>query len=515
MTNSHSVAPGGPAPEPPRREHSEPRPRSTWDRLSLIVQFTLSIGIAVGALVYLMWSGAHAHPEDEGKRPAPPEEVVQEAGPMLIRIKPGTPLDARLQVAVVQAAWLRAPVLPVTGTCQASLRTEPQLPAGAVGLAVSPLGPNPFAAACHLATGGSNDAWQFATPDLLNAFSDWQKAVVDVQFQRNQLASIKEAAEFRVTAQKEVVERMENLVKAGTHTLKDLVAERVNLKTFEIQGKREVHEAENALKVARKTETTLARQLQQAGLEPTLLRHAALEGEVVVAEVPERAVSRVKLGMTCAVKFFAVPDRVFVGKVSAIAPVVTKEKRVLNVQFTVRDPEYLVRPGMFAEIGLGTDARERPLMPADGVLHVENKDYALVQVKKETWKVTEVQVGEARPGFTLTEESFAAHRAAKVPDRVLSKLFGLKDQVFETPEQLWERVAAALTKEEQKTHQNLVASKVQRGMYVEVLAGVKDGDVVLGKGAILLKPVVVRALQAAEPGPAVVASADLQGGQRP
>ena len=48
----------------------------------------------------------------------------------------------------------------------------------------------------------------------------------------------------------------------------------------------------------------------------------------------------------------------FTGKVSGISPVISKEKRVLNVQFTVKDPDGIVRPGMFAEIGLGTDKRK-------------------------------------------------------------------------------------------------------------------------------------------------------------
>jgi hypothetical protein len=477
-----------------------------------VIQFAVALALVGGAFVYLLWSGAHVPSPGEDARPKPPDEVVQEAGPLTIHIRPGTPLDKKLQVATVQAAWLRAPVLPVTGTCQASLRTEPQLPAGAVGLAISPFGPSPFAAAGHIATGGGNDAWQFATPDLLNAFADWQKAVVDVQFQKNQLTTIRETAVFRVESQKEVVERMANLVKAGTHTLKDLVAERVTLKNYEIQGKREVYEAENALRTARKAETTLARQLQQAGLEPTLLRHAALEGDVVVAEVPERAASRVKLGMTCAVRFLALPDRVLAGKVSAIAPVVSKDKRVLNVQFTVQDPGNEVRPGMFAEIGLGTDAREKALMPADGVLHVGDSDYALVRVNKDTWRVTRVQVGEARPGFLLPDESFAALRAAAVPDAVLAKLNGLRGRVFETPEQLAERLAA-LAGADWARYRDRLLTQVKREQYVEVLAGVQDGDVVLGKGAILLKPVVARVLQAA-PSPGVVLAADAAGGRR-
>jgi cobalt-zinc-cadmium efflux system membrane fusion protein len=381
--------------------------RSNRDRISLFLQLTLSLAIAGSVFGYLIWSGTAAPRADDEKRPSRPEETVQVVGPGLIRIRPGTPLDDKLdQTAKVRAAWLTAPLLPVTGTSSASLRPGKET---------------------------AQDSWQFATPDLLTAFSDWQKAVVDVQFQTTLLPTIRELAGFRVEAQKEVVGRMEKLLTAGDQTEKALVAERVNLKTFEIQGKREIHEGENALKVAQKTEATLARQLQQAGLEPTMLRSAAAEGEIVVAEVPERAVGLVKLGMTSEVRFFALPDRVFTGKVSTMSPVISKDKRVLNVQFIVKDPDKVVRPGMFAEIGLGTDKREALLMPADGVLHVGDRDYALLGTEAGTWKVQEVRTGELR------------------------------------------------------------------GTDVELLEGTpyqwKAGDRVMGKGAILLKPVVVRALQ--------------------
>ena len=152
----------------------------------------------------------------------------------------------------------------------------------------------------------------------------------------------------------------------------------------------------------------------------------------MVAEVPERVLGRVKLGMTCEVRFYALPDRVFTGRVSGISPVISKDKRVLNVQFVVKDPEGVIRPGMFAQIGLGTDPRPAILMPADGVLHVDEKDYALVATVPGTWQVTEVQIGESR------------------------------------------------------------------GAEVEVLSGLKAGQRVLGQGAILLKPVVMRCLQPVE-----------------
>jgi hypothetical protein len=385
----------------------------------MALQLVLSLAVVAGVFAYIQWSGTRTS-SGEMERPTRPEEVVQLSDPLTIQVRPKTPLYDKLQVATVEAAWLSAPVLPVTGMSLASLRPGQE---------------------------AAQDTWQFATPDLLTAFTDWQKAVVDVQFQKTQLASIRELAEYHVEAQKEVVDRMEKLLKAGTERLKDVVAERVNLKQFEIQGKKDVHEAENAVKVAQKTEAALSRQLQQAGLEPTMLRSAAAEGEIVVAEVPERAISRVKLGMACEVRFFAIPNQVFTGKVSGISPIVMKDKRVLNVQFIVKDPDNVVRPGMFAEIGLGTDKRQALLMPVDGVLHVGNKDYALLATDGGAWKITEVEVGELR------------------------------------------------------------------GTNIELLGGLKAGDRVLGRGAILLKPVIVHALQSQAPPIATVKAAEPRGGK--
>jgi hypothetical protein len=368
----------------------------------LAIQLIVSLAVAGFVLAYLLSGRQNGSGPEEGQRSIRPEEAVQVAGPRSIRVRPGTALDSELQTATVRAVSLTSPVLPVTGTVMASLRPGKEV---------------------------AHDAWQFATPDLLSAFSDWQKAVTDIQYQEMQLKAVRDLNKSRIDAQKEVVARMEKLVAAGTDTVKDLVAERTNLIQFEIQGRKDIRDQEEAARLAHRTEATLARQLQQAGLEPTMLRSTAAEGDIVVAEVPERLMVRVKLGMKCDVRFFALPNRVFTGRVSAISPIISKDRRVLNAQFVVKDPEGMIRPGMFAEVGLGTDKRQSLLMPADGVLHVEEKDYALVAGGPGTWSIVEVQIGELR------------------------------------------------------------------GADVEVLSGLKADDRVLGKGAILLKPIVVRCLQ--------------------
>jgi membrane fusion protein, heavy metal efflux system len=399
----------------PEHAPSSKQPTSRSERISLAFQLIVSFAVAGVVFFYLLLAGGKG--DDDEKRPTPPEPVVTEVlpprEPPALRVKPDTAIFKKLVFDKVRRSKdLTEPVLPITGTALVSLRP---------GMDVKD----------NKGEDAVQDHWQFATSDLLQAFADWQKAVVDVKFQKTQRDQIVKLADYRVKAQTRIADQMKELVKAGTEREKDAFTEEFTLKQFEIQGSKEKHEAETAVTLATRAEATLRRQLQQAGLEPTALRSHAAEGEIVVADIPEQLLERVKVGMTCKVTFFALPDREFVGKVSSISPMINKDKRTAAVQFTVTDKDKKIRPGMFAVVRLITDQRAL-VMPADGVLHVGDDDYALKEADDGTWQIIKVRIGELR------------------------------------------------------------------GTDVEVLKGLNEGDRVVGKGAILLKPVVVRALQARE-----------------
>ena len=158
----------------------------------MAIQLILSVAAAGAVLAYLLSARQNGSGEDAGRPAARAEDPVRVAGPGLIRVQSGTALDSELQVASVREAWLTSPVLPVTGTAMASLRPGKEV---------------------------AHDAWQFATPDLLNAFSDWQKAVAEIQYQETQLKAIRDLNKAKIDAQAEVVARMEKLVAAGTDTV--------------------------------------------------------------------------------------------------------------------------------------------------------------------------------------------------------------------------------------------------------------------------------------------------------
>ncbi len=330
------------------------------------LRYWLILAASAAVVAYLAWPlGRAGVARDEASR-AGNQPQVQVLGPHRLRIVEGTALFRKLDLAVVKPETLRAPALTVTGTLVASLRP-----------------------------GNAGDAqWQFSTPEMLGTYTEWQKAQDDIAFTRRQLDSIRRLADSRVEAQEAKVQRLARLVEAGTDTEGDLAAARTELLQAQIEGQKDLHEAETALRMAQRAEAALGRQLQQAGIEPDLLRTPSADVDVVVAEVPEAFVSRVSLGQGCEARFLGLGDRRFPGKIRAISPVLSNERRCLRVLFTIEDPEDLLRPGLYADIGLGTDAREVLLAPAGGVIHSGSADYLIVRAGPDEWRATEVGVGE-------------------------------------------------------------------------------------------------------------------------
>jgi len=341
---------------------------SIRSRIWAVTELVICLVLTGGVLAHLLTASDHRERASaEGHRLTSGSLAVRIVGPRSIAIRSDSPLARKLQVVTIRPTKIKTPVLMVTGTVLASLR-----PGRGKGL----------------------DYWQFNSPELLTTFTDWQKTTTDIAFADTQLIAIKQLADTRIASQQKLVDRMKRLVAAGTDAEKDLAAAQAELIQSQIQGRKEIHEAQSAVRLARRTEGALARQLQQAGVEPELLLTTASDLDIVTAEVPEGFISRVKVGQSCEASFFGLPDLSFSGKVRTLSPVVSRERRSLRALFAISDPRDQLRPGLFADIGLGTDPRDALLIPAEGVIHVGRSDYVLVKSTADVFKVVEVRVGE-------------------------------------------------------------------------------------------------------------------------
>ncbi|WP_394840043.1 efflux RND transporter periplasmic adaptor subunit [Pendulispora rubella] len=337
------------------------------ERITHLVSWVIT-GLVLAALIAFL--ARSKPPVLDGTAP-PPNALgaVRVLGPGRLHIEASSPLRAKLAVREVTAERSTAPLLEVTGSVLARLEQG------------------------H---GPPETRWQFASSELLGAYAEWSKSGHEVAFAGKQLDTTRRLDGAKVDAQTKVVDRLSKLVQAGSDSPKDLAVEETNLIQTRLEGQKGVHEAETALRTAERGRAALARQLEQAGLDPELLGTVANGSAVLVAEVPESKAERAREGQTATASFYGVPGVSFTGKVRRISPTVSKEQRTLRVLVELDDAQTRLRPGMFADVGLGTDARTAIRVPADAVLHVGRSDYVLIAAGPEQWTVTRVVAGESR-----------------------------------------------------------------------------------------------------------------------
>ena len=300
--------------------------------------------------------------------PSKPQEAVRVAGPGTLAVTPDSVFGRKLDSVTLQTEVVTIPTFTVTGSVAAQLRAGEE---------------------------EREDRWQFATLEVQSAWADWRRTRGEIGFGERQLQASRELGEGRVKAQTAVVERLRRLVEVGTDSQKDLALEEANLAQARLLGQKEVFAAQSALASATRAAAGLERQLLQVGVDPKLLGGAPEGAVIVAAEVPEARLAEVHAGEACVARFYALPEATFRGKVSSLGPAVSRERRTLPVLFELRDEQGRLRPGMFADVGLGAEERQALFLPADAVLHVGRADYVLVGGEPGLFRVTAVHVGES------------------------------------------------------------------------------------------------------------------------
>jgi cobalt-zinc-cadmium efflux system membrane fusion protein len=370
------------------------------------------VGVVLVAVIVWRWEQIrHFFEPPEPKAVVEKPEVVRVPSPGIIEVDPDSSLRKnRLGIAVATREEVRHPLLSVSGSIMARL---------AVG------------------KDQAEARWDFASTEVANAYGDWLKARADVAFAESQAKRVRDLDEKRIKYLTTAAEQLKKLVGVGTDTSRDLDRSNAELAQAVIQGQKDIFEAETTWKSATRTRGLLERQLLQAGVDPDVVLRGAEGLVLVVADVPESKIARVRPGQSCEARFFSFPEKVFQGKVGRVGPSVSREKRTLRVTFELSDPQQKLLPGMFADIGLGTDSRAVIAIPAEAVLHSGRSDYVLKE-DGSVFRVVEVQV----------EEPLAAK-----------------------------------------------PNSVESAPRLPVVSGVSEGDRVVSTGAILLKPAMVKALQ--------------------
>jgi RND family efflux transporter MFP subunit len=101
-----------------------------------------------------------------------------------------------------------------------------------------------------------------------------------------------------------------------------------------------------------------------------IVRIVNLATMVSQGNVPERNIGKLRVGNTAEVRVDALPEKVFYGRVSRIAPVLDAATRSAVIEIDIANPDRTLKAEMFARINLDLGTmREATLIPRDGLVY--------------------------------------------------------------------------------------------------------------------------------------------------
>lgn len=299
-------------------------------------------------------------------------EPVQVAGRNSISVAADAPLRRQLSIVEIQRTKIKFPILSVSGSIVA--RIVP-------------------------GSDAIEDRWQFSNADLSTTYAEWLKAKSEIKFAESQLQKTKDLYLTETAFLEDNLARLTPLAESGSIAQKQHREAKTNLIKAQLQGEKNTFEAQSILRAAQNARIAAERKLSQAGIEPVVFGRAIENMVLVSANVPESKVALVHEEQACEARFYGYFDRTFPAHIELLSSSVTPDRRTLRVLIDLNDPKGVLRPGMFAEVGLGTNERSAVLVPADALLHIAQRDYVVTADAEETWRVEPVTVGETHEGM--------------------------------------------------------------------------------------------------------------------
>jgi membrane fusion protein, heavy metal efflux system len=101
------------------------------------------------------------------------------------------------------------------------------------------------------------------------------------------------------------------------------------------------------------------------------------------ANVYETDIAKIKQGSNAEITTLTYPDKKFSGKVERISNILNPETNVMAVKIRLSNPDYTLKPGMFANISiLFPETEKRLVIPSRSMLFDDNRNYVVLFKKQ-------------------------------------------------------------------------------------------------------------------------------------
>lgn len=118
----------------------------------------------------------------------------------------------------------------------------------------------------------------------------------------------------------------------------------------------------------------------------------------IYIEVFENELASVKIGQSIEARSASIPQKVFEGKISSIAPVLNTPSRTIRMRAEVPDREGLLRPDTFLDVTIKIDLGTKLFIPESAVLFSESDAFVFVSHDRANFEPRLVKVGQKAQG---------------------------------------------------------------------------------------------------------------------
>ena len=226
--------------------------------------------------------------------------------------------------------------------------------------------------------------------DLLNGFSDYQKAVADEALTRVQLERARDLHGHGAISMNDlqVSQNADDKAKVDVETK----AQHLRLLGKDPGQPNGVVDITAPVSgVITDQQVTSAAGLQALGLAAFTI--SDVSSVWIVCDVYENDLRDVRVGDSAEIRLNAYPDRAFRGKISNIGAILDPNLRTAKVRVEVLNPG-VMRLGMFATAAFRSQtAQSRAVVPASAVLHLHDRDWVYVPAPDQSLRRVEVVAG--------------------------------------------------------------------------------------------------------------------------
>lgn len=126
------------------------------------------------------------------------------------------------------------------------------------------------------------------------------------------------------------------------------------------------------------------------------------------AAVPEAQAGGLRVGQNATATLTAFPGKTFGGRIIAVLPSAQADSRTITVRIELPNRGGRLRPGMFAQVALGSASATALLVPSEAVIRTGTRTLVMLATGNGRYRPAEVRAGREGGGQTEILEGLAA-----------------------------------------------------------------------------------------------------------